>query len=271
MLDVRVGRARLAGVRAGAGGTPQLILLHAGIADHRSWLDLVDLLAPRMDVVAYDQRGFGATTYVPEGHDPVDDLMALLDQCGFEQAVLIGNSRGGQIALDFALVHPETVAALVLLAPAVSGAPRATPSDLRPDESAFWESLETAEAAGDLEMLNRGEVRLWLDGLEAPEGRIGGEPRRLTLEMNAIALSAESPGPEMQTRDAWARLDEIGCLVLLVVGDLDMSHMQTRCRDVAARIPGARLQVMEGAAHLPALEQPEAVASIVRAFLMDLA
>jgi pimeloyl-ACP methyl ester carboxylesterase len=217
--------------------------------------------------VAYDQRGFGATTYEPEGHDPVVDLLAVLDACAFERPVLVGNSRGGQIALDFTLVHPDRVGALVLLAPAVSGAPRATPSALRPDESAFWETLEAAEAAGDLDALNRGELRLWLDGLAAPEGRVGGEARRLALEMNALALSAGSTGHEVQPRDAWTRLGDVACPVLLVVGDLDMSHMQTRCRELAARIPGAQLRIMEGAAHLPALEQPEAVAALVRTFL----
>jgi pimeloyl-ACP methyl ester carboxylesterase len=267
VLEIPVGRARLAGVRAGVGGMPQVVLLHAAIADLRSWSGLLGFLAADVDVVAYDQRGFGATTYEPEGHDPVADLLAVVDMCGFERPVLVGNSRGGQIAIDFALLHPSRVAALVLLAPAVSGSPRATPSDLRPDESHFWESLEAAEAVGDFDALNRGEIRLWLDGLKAPEGRVGGELRRLALEMNARALSAQSPGHELREMDSWARLEEIACPVLVVCGDLDMSHMQTRCASLAARIPGAHLRVMEGAAHLPAFERPDDVAVLVRDFL----
>ena len=197
-----VGRATLHGVRLGSGGSPQLVFLHAGIADHRSWSGLLPLLAPDMDLVAYDQRGFGATTYAAEAHDQVADLSAVLDACGYGRPVLVGNSRGGQIALDFALTHPDRVAALVLLAPAVSGAPRVAASDLRPEEAAFWEELEAAEAAGDLDGLNRGEIRLWLDGLDAPEGRVTAAPRHLALDMNAIALSAASPGHEPRVVDA---------------------------------------------------------------------
>ena len=266
-LAVAVGRATLNGVRLGKGGTPQLALLHAAIADHRSWSSLLRLLAPDMDVVAYDQRGFGATTYEAEGHDQVVDLSAVLDACGYERPVLVGNSRGGQIALDFAVTHPERVAGLVLLAPAVSGAPVVAESDLRPEEAAFWRELEAAEAAGDLDALNRGEIRLWLDGLDAPEGRVTGAARQLALDMNAIALSAASPGHEPRVVDAWSRAGEIACPVLVVVGDLDMRHLQARCHALVARIPGARLRVMPGVAHLPALEQPDTVAGMVRAFL----
>ena len=266
-LAVAVGRATLSGVRLGQGGRPQLAFLHAAIADHRSWSGLLRLLAPDMDVVAYDQRGFGATTYEAEGHDQVVDLLAVLDACDYERPVLVGNSRGGQIALDFTLTHPERVAALVLLAPAVSGAPKVAESDLRPEEAAFWRGLEAAEAAGDLDALNRGEIRLWLDGLDAPEGRVTGVARQLALDMNAIALSAASPGHEPRVVDAWSRVGEIACPVLVLVGGLDMSHLQARCHDLARRIPGAELRVMPDAAHLPALEQPETVADLVRAFL----
>jgi pimeloyl-ACP methyl ester carboxylesterase len=266
-LAVAVGRATLSGVRLGKGGGPQLAFLHAAIADHRSWSSLLRLLTPDMDVLAYDQRGFGATTYEAEGHDQVVDLLAVLDACHYERPVLVGNSRGGQIALDFTLTHPERVAALVLLAPAVSGAPKVAESDLRPEEAAFWRELEAAEASGDLDALNRGEIRLWLDGLDAPEGRVTGGARQLALDMNAIALSAASPGHEPRVVDAWSRLGEIACPVLVLVGDLDMSHLQARCHDLARRIPGAQLRVIPDVAHLPALEQPEMVADMVRAFL----
>jgi pimeloyl-ACP methyl ester carboxylesterase len=264
---VTVGRATLRGVRLGRGGDPQLALLHAAVADHRSWSALLPLLAPDMDLAAYDQRGFGTTTYRAEGHEQVTDLLAVLDACGYERPVLVGNSRGGQIAFDFALTHPERVGALVLLAPAISGAPVVAEADLRPEEAAFWRELEAAEAAGDLDALNRGEVRLWLDGLDAPEGRVTGTARQLALDMNAVALAAAGTGHERLVLDAWSRAGDVTCPVLVVVGDLDMRHLQTRCHDLAARIPGAQLRVLPGAGHLPALEQPGAVADMMRRFL----
>jgi pimeloyl-ACP methyl ester carboxylesterase len=62
-------------------------------------------------------------------------------------------------------------------------------------------------------------------------------------------------------------LGDVRCPVLVVVGDLDLSSLQARCRELAALIPDAELHVMEGAGHLPALEQPEKLVGILREFL----
>jgi 3-oxoadipate enol-lactonase len=59
----------------------------------------------------------------------------------------------------------------------------------------------------------------------------------------------------------------VQCPVLAVVGDLDLVHIRARTEELASRIAGARLVVMEGAAHLPALEQPDAFAALLREFL----
>jgi pimeloyl-ACP methyl ester carboxylesterase len=264
------GRARLSVVRAGAGGTPHVVFLHPGISDKRSWGDVLRLLSPDMDVVAYDRRGFGATTYRAEAHDQLVDLAAVLDALVLDRVVLVGNSRGGQIALDFTLTHPGRVAALVLVAPSVSGAPAVDDAQIDPVEAAIWETLAAADAAGALDALNVGEIRLWVDGPHAPEGRVGGTRRELALDMNRIALHAESPGHEpAPPLEAWSRLSEVRCPVLVVVGDLDLGHVQERSRVLASQIPGARLAVMEDAAHLPGLEQPAAFASLLRGFLSD--
>jgi pimeloyl-ACP methyl ester carboxylesterase len=242
-----------------------VVLLHTGISDLRSWDQVSDLLSPDMDVVAYDRRGFGVTAYRAERHDQVVDLLAVLDGLGLDEVVLVGNSRGGQIALDFTLTHPTRVAALVLVAPGISGAPAA--EEIEPVEAAIWETLEAAEAAGALGALNLGEIRLWVDGPYAPEGRVGGAVRDLALDMNRIALHAADPGEESEAIDAWSRLSEVRCPVLVVAGDLDLVHIRARARELVSRITGARLEVMEGAAHLPGLEQPEAFATLLRDFL----
>jgi pimeloyl-ACP methyl ester carboxylesterase len=247
------------------GGAPHVVFLHTGISDRRSWDEVLDLLSADMDVVAYDRRGFGATAYKSERHDPLADLLAVLDGLGLDEVVLVGNSRGGQIALDFTLSHPTRVSALVLVAPAISGAPAA--DQIEPVEAAIWETLEAAEAAGALDALNLGEIRLWVDGPYAPEGRVGGAIRDLALDMNRIALHAADPGYEDEAPDAWSRLSEVDCSVLVVVGDLDMAHIRARAEEIASRIAGAMMQVMEGAAHLPGLEQPAAFVALLRAFL----
>jgi pimeloyl-ACP methyl ester carboxylesterase len=244
------------------------VFLHTGISDTRSWEDVMTLCAPTMEVVAYDRRGFGATTYRAEAHDQLVDLLAVLEALALDRVVLVGNSRGGQIALDFTLTHPDRVAALVLVAPAVSGAPAVDESQIDEVEAAIWDTLAAADAAGALDALNLGEIRLWVDGPHAAEGRVDGERRELALDMNRIALHADSPGHEpAPSVEAWSRLFEVHCPVLVVVGDLDLAHIQQRCRWLASQIPGARLAVMGGGAHLPGFEQPAAFVDILRTFL----
>ncbi len=267
-LEVPSGRARLSVLRSGAGGAPHVVFLHTGISDKRSWEDVLALLPADIDGVAYDRRGFGATTYRAEAHDQLADLLAILDALALDRVALVGNSRGGQIALDFTLTHPGRVAALVLVAPSVSGAPAVDDAQIDPVEAAIWDTLVAADAAGALDALNIGEIRLWLDGPHAPEGRVEGARRALALDMNRIALHADSPGHEPAPPvEAWSRLSEVRCPVLVVVGDLDLGHIQQRSRAVASQIPGAQLTIMEEAAHLPGFEQPAAFASLLRTFL----
>jgi pimeloyl-ACP methyl ester carboxylesterase len=258
--------------RRGTEGALPLVCLHSGVTDRRSWHGLMDELGDRadtvsFDLVAYDRRGFGTTTYQEEAHDQVTDLLAVLDHLALEKVVLIGNSRGGAIALDAALEHSDRVAALVLVAPAISGAPAVDDAAVDPEEAAVWATLEAAEGAGDLDALNEGEVRFWLDGPKAPAGRVGGELRQLALAMNSVALRAESPGHEPTVRDAWSRLSKVSSPVLVMVGDLDLGAIQVRSRQAAEVIPGAELVELGGVAHLIALEEPAVVAGAVVDFV----
>jgi pimeloyl-ACP methyl ester carboxylesterase len=247
-------------------GSPVVVLLHAGVADRRSWREV----APRIQgaVHAYDRRGFGDTPPSGDGaFTHVDDLLEILAGLGSEPAWLVGNSMGGALAIDAALTAPERVAGLVLIAPAVSGAP--DPGELDdPATARLAEQMETAFEAGDRDAVNRLETWLWLDGPAGPEGRVAGPPRELALAMNAVVL-ANSDGEDSGESglDAWARLEEIRVPATVVWGDLDIPALCTQYAEVAARIPRARSHVLHGVAHLPSLERPAELAATVNAAL----
>ena len=105
------------------GDGPPIVLLHAGVVDSRVWEPFVPLLTSAgYRAIRYDARGFGRSMTEDVEFRRVDDLLAVLDAFGAERAALVGNSQGGQIALDLAVTHPDRVAALVQLA---SGSMRA--------------------------------------------------------------------------------------------------------------------------------------------------
>jgi pimeloyl-ACP methyl ester carboxylesterase len=269
-LIVSSGLARIATEVTGAG--PAVVFLHAGVADRRMWQPQLAATGapPRYRAVAYDRRGFGETLHAEERYSQVGDLFRVLDAVApREPAILVGCSQGGRIAIDAALADPARVRALVLIAPAISGAPEVTP--VPPAIQAWIDDVENAEAAADIDRINVLEAHAWLDGPLAQEGRVGGAVRELFLAMNDIALRAERRGTEIEPEPAYRRVREIAVPTLLVWGDLDFPQIAQRCRYLAVEMPRVTTHPMQDTAHLPGLEHPAQFDRALRAFLESLA
>jgi pimeloyl-ACP methyl ester carboxylesterase len=268
VLALPSGDTILAGERwMGGPGSPVIVLLHAGVADSRAWRAVAEPLAALgADVVAYDRRGFGRTPLGSTDFRHLDDLLVVLDEAADAPAWIVGSSQGGLLALDLALTEPERVAGLVLLAPAVSGAPEPEADELDDATRRLADPIDAAYEAGRLDELNELEIRLWLDGPAGPDGRVGGTARALALDMNATALRSEVPEDAGGAGlDAWSRIEDIRVPAILAWGDLDLPIIIERCRTLAGRLPGLReTRVLAGTAHLPYLEQPHAVTELVR-------
>jgi len=246
-------------------GGDALVMLHAGVADARMWDSSLGAAGARR-VLRYDRRGFGRSVVAsPQPYAQTEDLWAVMDAAGVSRAVLVGCSQGGRIAIDAALARPQRVAALVLVAPAVSGAPQ--PQAASPAIQALFEAYEAADAAGDVDALNEFEARLWLDGPLAAPGRVGSAARRLFLEMNGRALRAGDSGEAIEPPPAWPRLEQLGMPTLLLWGTLDFPHLADRCREMLARIALAQGAAIEGSAHLPSLDAPQALNERLHGFL----
>jgi pimeloyl-ACP methyl ester carboxylesterase len=259
------GKAELTGVEDGKG--PALVFLHAGVADKRMWRDQLAAFADRFRVVAYDRRGFGETRYKPETFSHMQDLRAVLDGLGIEQANLVGCSQGGRFAVDFTLAYPKRVAKLVLVAPAIGGAPQ--PEELPDDIDNLLQQAEQAQDQNHHDLVNRIEAHMWLDGPRSADGRVPGSARDLFLRMNIIPLKSPSPGKDEAAKDSFKKLSKIAAPTLLIWGDLDFPHLQERCALLGKRIKGAQSALMPGTAHLPNLEQPKKFNALLDAFLKD--
>jgi pimeloyl-ACP methyl ester carboxylesterase len=259
------GSTTIHGSETGVGS--HVLLLHAGVADRRSWFDVMAELEGDAHCVAYDQRGHGETAYDTEPYAPVDDLLAVLDDLTIERSVLVGNSRGGQIAIEAALRVPDRVAALLIIGSAPTGAPFAPP----PAELvALQHEVEAAERAGDLPRVNELEARIWLDGPLAPSGRVTTPARDLFLAMNGTALHAPPTGACAPFSPAWDRLAALEIPVSVVVGSHDVPVFAA-AEATAGHIVHSTFRVLEGMAHLPMLEAPSVVADEIRGLLARVA
>jgi pimeloyl-ACP methyl ester carboxylesterase len=247
---------------------PTVVMLHSGVTDRRSWYGVADALDDVADVIAYDRRGYGTTDVGELEFRHIEDLRTVIDRLTTGPVVLVGNSMGGRIALDFALSHPDQVTGLILLAPAVSGAPE--PTDLDAATLVLDERLDRAWADEDKTEVVRLETWLWLDGPTGAEGRVSGPARRLAEDMNRVIVGRdEDEGAGDAGLDAWSRLEEIDVPAVVGCGDLDVPFLLDQSRRLAERLPNARFVLLPGVAHLPGLEQPELVAALVREMLGD--
>ena len=259
---VEAGRARLTGRQLGE-GLP-VVFLHAGVCDKRMWAEQMTAVAEEgWHAIAYDRRGYGEAESPDEEFNHVDDLEAVLAALDIHAAVFVGCSMGGGLAVDFALRHPGRVIGLVLIGTSITGAPwTATQAEqmLEAAEEDAWER-------GDRDMLNRVQAHEWLDGPRTQSGRVGGAVRELFLDMNAIALGKPELTLEEQRPAAWPRVSEVGAPTLLLVGDEDFTALIDRHEHLSEEMPNAFAAVLEGVAHIPSIERPELVNSMLLEFL----
>lgn len=247
-----------------SGEGPPVVLLHAGVADRRSWQHVAPALAPH-DVWAYDRRGYGEAPPSADAGTHLDDLLAVLGATG--PAWLVGNSMGGALAIDAAVTAPEKVLGLVVIGTAVSGAPW---DEFEMDDVLRQWEQRFAEADDSLETKVRLNTWLWLDGPAEAEGRVAGPERELAADMARATLQHGLPDSDDDTGvTAWPQLGAIGVPTTVVVGDLDEQIGQQVAERVAGAVPGARHVVLRGTAHLPMVDAPGALVDVLRAALSD--
>lgn len=262
-FKLNIGSAKLACDRSGIG--KPLIFLHAGVADKRMWHDQMAGLSDSYQIIACDRRGFGETITIDEGFSHIEDLRKVLDKLEVSTTFLVGCSQGGRIAMDFTLAYPQRVTKLVLISPAISGAP--APETFAPEIQAGFDALEEAEEMNDLARVNAIEANLWLDGATSASGRVCGALRELFLDMNGIALRMPELTQEIEPNNAYEKLAQLSLAVLVIWGELDFEHIKERCKYIVDTIPDAYGEEIPGTAHLPNFEKPEIINKLLGDFL----
>ena len=244
------------------GAGPVVLLVHEGVADRRMWRGQAPVLARHHRVVAVDLRGFGETPNASGPFSNVDDLREVLDELGIERATVVGGSYGAKVALGFAVAHPERVERLVLCPPVLPG------WEWSERVRRGWQEEEEAYEAGDLDRAAEVNVELWVDGPNRGPDEVDPEVRDLVRAMQRHAFELPEPDPSPEPApDPAVRLADVHVPTLVVVGDQDVEDFLAMADAAAAGIPGARKVVIEGAAHVIALEKPQEFNAALLAFL----
>jgi 3-oxoadipate enol-lactonase len=243
-----------------SGSGPVVVFAHSLGSDLSIWDSQKSALAGRRTVLCYDLRGHGQTEATAGAYDfglLAQDVIALLDALHIDKASFVGISLGGMIGQALALAAPQRIEKLVL-ADTVCCYP--------PEAQAAWpKRIRQIESTG-LEPLVAPTLERWFTApyrAAHPEvvTRIGAIIRATPLAGYVGCCHA------IAALDFSMRLKALNMPAMVVVGDSDPGVPLPLARELAATIPGARLEVIAGAAHLSNIEQADAFNQLLLEFL----
>lgn len=243
-------------VREGRG--PLVILSHALGCDLTMWDGVAAALQDRYTVLRYDHRGHGRSAASDSAYsmdDLADDAAELIRAQGAGAAHFVGLSMGGMTAQALGSHYPQLVRSLTIANSA---------SHYDDAARAMWQTRIDTVLAQGVSPIAEGAMQRWF----TPEFRAdanGGSARVATLR---AVLEATAPAPYAAACDAVARIDldagnaRITCPTLVIAGGRDEATPPAMSEAIARGIAGAQLRGLD-AAHLSAVEQPEAFARLL--------
>jgi pimeloyl-ACP methyl ester carboxylesterase len=249
--------------KAGVGGAAALPLagIHGFGGDKETWLMMAALIPRARGLALIDLPGHGRSADVPEDQASIrhhaEAALRVLDQLGFDRAVICGNSMGGGVALRLATSWPDRVAGLVLVA--------SVGRDIHDADARTW-------ATGDNPLIpGEADVERFMELVLERPPPVGRAVIRYVLTKRARraeALRRLFRGFVLAGGEAGvpAALASIRKPTLIIHGEQDRIIDRRVAEDLAAALPRAELVVMRGVGHAPQLEAPRHVARIVERF-----
>lgn len=240
-------------------GTP-LILLHGFPLSSQIWQEQQRQLSDQCRVITPDLRGHGKSP-APDGvysmASMADDVFALMDALGIDKAAIAGHSMGGYVALAGYHRHPKRFAALGLVASQAA-------ADNEEARQNRYKLIDKVKAQGNEVVPEAMMPRLF--GARSSGDPLVEQVRKIMLGTSATSITGSLQG--MAAREDFTEmLPRIGVPFLVVAGVDDKIVAVEKAKNVAAAVKGSTFVSIEGAGHMPMLEQPEAVTNALRTLL----
>jgi pimeloyl-ACP methyl ester carboxylesterase len=254
---------RFSYMEAGKADAPVVMLLHGIGANSFYWRYQFKALGERYRVIAWNAPGYVLTDPLrkdrPACEDYADAFAAFADALGVRRFALVGNSFGSSIAQCFALRHPDRVERMALSGTSVGS--KSTPAEER--EKTFQRRQKQFEDAGGMKYARdvigllvgsatRKEARAEvMEVLSATSGRGYLQASFVPYELDTLAFAAKLALP-----------------VLIYHGTEDkIAPLERTSAALAKLLPKAKLVRLEGHGHLPEVEVPDRVNTLLLEFL----
>jgi pimeloyl-ACP methyl ester carboxylesterase len=241
------------------GAAPAILCVHGYGQSSAYWAPTLDRLAAAgRRGLAPDLPGFGESAGLPGPYTMeayADGLAALLDGRGLARIVLVGGSMGGVVAQHFALRHPGRLLRLLLVA---TGGAMADPAA----------GLARADAVAAAPWDDEAARPLVAGFFRTPPPPDAADRYRRIARMAAHAAIVEAARSNARSRTLEG-LGAIAVPTLIIQGRHDRARTPEHGAAMRDRIPGARLEVLEGSGHTPQLEEPDLFHGLALPFLLD--
>lgn len=235
----------------GPAGAPWIVMSHSLACSTRMWDEQIEALKGRFRILAFDTRGHGLSD-APAGAYTLEmlaeDAKGVLDKEGVKRCHWIGLSMGGMIGQTFALKYPDVFQSLTL----------ADTASRYPAEAAgVWADRIKLASDKGMEPLVEPTLARWFTKPYRRE-----KPPRLA-DIAKLIRSTPVAGyvgccHALPKINVTARLKEIGCPILVIVGEQDAGTPPSMAREIHNNAPGSALVVIPDAAHIANVEQPAA-------------
>ncbi len=246
------------------GDGPPLVLLHGLGGSLMTWQGVADAMSQRNRIILVDLPGHGASS-APDPDDCdysatalaraiADAVAAVCD----EPAVVAGHSLGGAVAALVATASPQLVARLVLIDPAGAG------DDSDPELMRLLEAEATDAGSREiLELFFHDRALVTSTGV-AEHSRMLAQPG-VHAAVRAVARSTfDGPVQRLDVRDALADID---VPVLVIWGAEDRVFHVSQAHALGRVVPDAQVEIVAEAGHVPHLERPDEVVTLIDAFV----
>lgn len=235
-------------------GTGSLVLFLHGIrGNRRNWARQIEFFSQRFQAAAWDARGYGDSEDY-EGPLQFDhftgDVLRVAEHLKAPKLHLVGLSMGGRIARNVALHYPDRLLSLTLIS--------STPG---------FDAL-SAEGVKRFVTERRSRTPQSLQQLIGSRASRAAYTELLDSVSRIHEISYQKTLEASVAQDRAAPIEKISVPTLVIAGEEDTVYPPELAREMARRIPGAELLMLEGTGHLANLEQPERFNTAVQNFLI---
>jgi 3-oxoadipate enol-lactonase len=241
-----------------SGNGPALFLFHSLLSDRASFASIEPELMRSRRVIVPELPGFGGSKAVDGGLAAVADRMAeVVSEVDDREAIVLGNGYGGFVALQMAIRHPDIAKKLIL---ADCGA-----AFSEPGRDAFRNMAAASKAKGIAAITDVAMRRLFAADFQATHPDLMRDRREAFLKTDPEVLQAACA--QLAALDLRPELPKVKVPVLVLVGEHDEATPPPMSHELAALLPDARLEVLDGCAHVPQLQKPRVFLDAIADFL----